>query len=137
MLVEFIFVMVMLAMAYTLMFSYPFLMFAVCAIVFVISMEEWIRKGRFKGASLGARRWFFVPGRGFKKMIVVRDGRNLYWYDGKWIVRQNKVNGLMLWGAKEEYSDRNYDRMLKRNNITLEDVAYLNVREMDVMKYGR
>lgn len=69
-------------------------------------------------------------------MIVVRDGRNLYWYDGKWIVRQNKVNGLMLWGSREEYSDRNYDRMLKRNNLTLEDVAYLNVREMDVMKYG-
>lgn len=137
MLVEFIFVMVMLAMAYMLMFSYPMLMFAVCAIVFVISMEEWIRKGRFKGASLGAKRWFFVPGRGFKKMIVVRDGRNLYWYDGRFVVRQNKVNGLMLWSAREEYSDRNYDRMLRRKNITLEDVAYLNVREMDVMKYGR
>ena len=137
MLVEFIFVMVMLGMAYTLMFSYPVLMFAVCAIVFTISMEEWIRKGRFKGASLGAKRWFFVPGRGFKKMIVVRDGRNLYWYDGKWVVRQNKINGLMLWRTREEYNDRNYDRMLKRDNITLEDVAYLNVREMDVMKYGR
>lgn len=136
MLVEFIFVMVMLAMAYTLMFSYPLLMFTVCAIVFVISMEEWIRKGRFKGASLGARRWFFVPGRGFKKMIVVRDGRNLYWYDGRYVVRQNRINGLMLWGSREEYSDRNYDRMLRRNNITLEDVVYLNVREMDVMKYG-
>ena len=136
MLVEFIFVMVMLAMAYTLMFSYLLLMFAVCAIVFVISMEEWVRKGRFKGASLGARRWFFVPGRGFKKMIVVRDGRNLYWYGDHYVVRQNKVNGFMLWKTKEEYRDNVYDRMLKRENITLEDVAYLNVREMDVMKYG-
>ena len=137
MLVEFIFVMVMLGMAYTLMFSYPLLMFAVCAIVFVISMEEWIRKGRFKGASLGARRWFFVPGRGFKKMLVVRSGYNLYWYDGRWVVRQNKVNGLMLWKTKQEYSDIMYDRMIKKEKLELEDAAYLNLHEMDVMKYDR
>ena len=123
------------AIVYMLTFSYPLLTVFVSAAICLIAIEEWIRLYRFRGVDLGSKKIFWFPRKGFKRMIVVKMGHNVYWYGGGYIVRQNKVNGFMLWKYKEEYYDSKYDRMLRKKELSLEDVAYLNMRELDVMKY--
>ena len=137
MIIEIMLVMLLMAIAYTLMFQYPIVMVVVCGVVLAIAAEEYIRKGRFKNATLGTQRWFFVPGRGFRKMIVVRDGRNLYWYDGRFVVRQNKVNGFMLWKSKQEWRDKMWDKMIWKKDYNIKDAVYLCLHERDVIEMRR
>lgn len=137
MIAEYVALAVVLLLIYVTTVTYPIIMLAASGIVVLFAIEQYVRVHRFEDVTLGSKRVFFVPGRGFRKMLVVRSGYNFYWYDGKWVVRQNRINGLMLWKSKEEYKDKVYDKMIKKDKLELKDVAYLNLHEMDVMKYGR